>query len=203
MINLLPDQLRTEYRFARLNRRLLRWISAFVLGIVGVGLIAGIGVFYMNQSIASYRQQIETTNRQLAAQNMAGVQKQVSDMSNNLKLALQVLSKEVLFSKLLTQLGTITPPNVILTGLSISQTEGAIDITAQTSGYNDATQLQVNLTDPNNQIFSKADIVNISCPPNPTNTKYPCTASLRALFANNNPFLFISGSPTANKVAKP
>ena len=107
-----------------------------------------------------------------------------------------VLSKEILFSKLLTQLGTITPPNVRLTDLTISQTESAIDITAQTANYESATQLQVNLTDPNNKIFSKADIVSITCSSGATvqDTAHPCTATIRAQFTENNPFLFINAA---------
>jgi hypothetical protein len=126
---------------------------------------------------------------------MPGVQKQVTTISNNLKLVVQVLSKEILFSDLLKQLGTVTPSNVILTDLSISQTQGAIDITALTTNYAAATQLQVNLADPKNQIFSKADIVGINCPSDKLGDQYKCTATLRALFATNNPFLFISNTP--------
>lgn len=114
------------------------------------------------------------------------LKKEVTSVSNNLKLMVTVLSKEILFSKLLAQLGTITPQNVVLTDLSISQTESAIDITAQAANYNAAAQLQANLADKNNQIFSSADIVNITCASGSTattNTAYPCTVNIRALFA--------------------
>lgn len=201
MINLLPSGLKQDYRYARRNRRVMHWIVGFGLGIAGMAVITGAGLFYMNHSIDSYTKQVATSNAQLQSQNLSGLQKQVTDISNNLKLVVQVLSKEVLFSKLLSRLGSVTPSNVILTNLAISQTEGAIDITAQTGSYNAATQLQVNLSDPNNQIFSKADIVSITCSSNATNAKYPCTATLRALFATNNPFLFISNSGTGK--AKP
>lgn len=194
MINLLPPAIKQEYRFARRNRHLLHWATGFAAAIAGLALITGAGLFYLNNTANTYSQQTDSMNRQLQSQNLAGTQKQVTDISNNLKLSVQVLSKEVLFSKLFTQLGSITPPNVVLTGLAISQTQGAIDITAQTSNYNAATQLQANLADPTNQIFSKADIVSISCTDSTTASAYPCTATLRALFATDNPFLFISNS---------
>jgi hypothetical protein len=140
----------------------------------------------------------------LAEDNHAGVKKQVTNISNNLKLMVTVLSKQVLFSEMLTQLGAITPSKVILTNLSISQTESAIDITAQAADYNAATQLHANLIDPNNKIFSKADIVSISCASDTTsdkaNSAYPCTVSIRALQAEDNPFLFINDT---NKKATP
>ncbi len=194
MINLLPPEFKQDYRYARHNRRLVRWSLAFVLAIVGVAVITGSGLLLMQNSIGTYNKRIDGVQSQLTSQNSTGVQKQVSDISNNLKLMVQVLSKEILFSKLLARLGTTTPSNVILTNLSISQTQSAIDITAQTSSYNAATQLQINLADPGNQIFSKADIVSISCVTGTaaTNTDYPCTASIRAQFTSNNPFLFIN-----------
>lgn len=199
MINLLPPELKQEYRYARYNRQLARWAFAFVLAIAGVAGITGSGLLAMNNSSDSYRTQIASDQSQLAKEDAAGIQQQVTDVSDNLKLMVDVLSKEILFSKLLNRLGSVTPPNVILTNLSISQAESAVDITAQTTDYNAATQLQVNLADPTNQVFSKADLVAISCATgsNIAYPKYPCTASLRAQFINNNPFLFINSKSQA------
>lgn len=194
MINLLPPEIKQNFKFARKNRQLVRWICAFLMVIFGVAIITSIGLFFMNNSADSYRLKIARAQSLLASQNSAEIQHQVTDISNNLNLMVKVLSKEILFSQLLKQLGTITPSNVVLTNLSISQTASAIDIIAQTASYNAATQLQVNLADPNNQIFSKADIVDINCT-NSTqavNPRYPCTATIRALFTSSNPFLFIN-----------
>lgn len=194
MINLLPPELKQDYRYGRRNRRLVHWAAAFLIAALGVAVITATGLFIMNNSIDAYKTRIADVQGQLASQNSTATEKQVADISNNLKLMVKVLSKEILFSKLLRQLGSITPSNVILTNLSISQTESAVDITAQTGSYNAATQLQVNLAAPSNQIFSKADIVNISCATGAavTNAGYPCTATIRAQFTNNNPFLFIN-----------
>jgi len=194
MINLLPPELKQDYRYARQNHRLLHWLAAFLVAIGGVAIITGAGLFIMSNSIDSYKTRIANTQGQLASQHYSDVQKQVTNISNNLKLMVQVLSKEILFSKLLARLGQVTPPGAILTNLSISQTESAIDITAQTTNYNAATQLQVNLAAPTNQIFSKADLVNITCQTSTpaANPAYPCTATIRAQLTDNNPFLFIN-----------
>jgi len=195
MINLLPPEVKQDYRYARRNRRLVQWSLALFGVIVGVGLITGTGLFVMNTSANTYREHIATTQKKLASDNVAEVQKQVTTISGDLKLMLAVLSKEILFSKLLERLGTLTPSDVVLTNLTISQTVSAIDVTAQTASYSAATQLQVNLSDPTNQLFSKADIVSITCASGnaATNTKYPCVATIRAQFTQNNPFLFING----------
>lgn len=198
MINFLPPELKDSYRYAHRNVSLLRWAIMFGIGFVGLVIISGAGLFYMQSQTAAYTKQINDANTALAKQNVGTVQRQVTDISNNLKLVVQVLSREVLFSKLLTRLGAVIPSNAILTNLSIAQTTGGIDITAKTTNYQAATQLQVNLADPKNKIFSKADIISINCNDPDANAKYPCTVSIRALFSNTNPFLFINAGKSGS-----
>lgn len=199
MINLLPPDIKEGYRYARHNRVLLRWVMACAFSLAGAALLLGGGYLYLSQSIRSSNKQIADSQQQLKSQNLDSVQKQVTDISNNLKLTVQVLSKEILFSKLLKQLATVTPDNTILTNLTIAQTQGGVEITAQTGDYGAATQLQLNLADPKNQIFTKADIESIHCNGGPGSGQYPCTVSIRALFGTNNPFLFINDQKGTTK----
>jgi hypothetical protein len=195
MINLLPPEVKQGYHYAHHNLRLVRWVVMFGVGLVGLVIIATFGIIYMQRTTDTYTKQIDAANVSLQKQNLASTQMKVTEISNNLKLVVQVLSREVLFSQLLTRLGTVIPPNTILTNLSIVQTTGGIDISAKTADYQAATQLQVNLADPKNKIFNKADIVSINCTDTTTSnqdTKYPCTVVLRALFSSDNPFLFIN-----------
>ncbi|HEY4160515.1 MAG TPA: hypothetical protein VGM08_00455 [Candidatus Saccharimonadales bacterium] len=191
MINLLPTELKETYRYGRRNRALTHWMIIIVLCTAGGAALTAGGYLYLNNSINSTHKQVADSQQQLRSLNQAGVQKQVTTISNNLKLATQVLSKEILFSKLLKQLAAVTPNNAILTGLTITQTQGGVELTAETTDYTVATQLQVNLADPKNQIFSQADIDNITCSAGTSaNSNYPCTVTIRALFNTNNPFLF-------------
>lgn len=192
MINLLPSETKQEYRYARRNRRLVKWASLFVLATIGVVVLTAGGLVVMNRSVNKYTADIAAAKAELDDQDAAETQAQITTISNNLKLMANVLSKEVLFSELLTQLAAITPPSVALTNLSISQTAGAIDITARAKSYDAAAQLQANFTDPANKIFAKADIVSISCTNEAAKAGYPCTITVKALFAADNPFLFIN-----------
>lgn len=191
MINLLPTELKDGYRYARRNHYLLRWIFALSLGLVGATALVGAGYFYLHQTTKHYESKIAVTEADLKAKNFTQVQKEVTDISNNVKLAKQVLSKQVLFSELLKQLGTLMPKDTRLTGLSISQTTGAIDISAKARSYTAATQVQVNLTAADNKVFSKADLVGINCGTAAPGDDYDCTVTLRALFAANSPFMLI------------
>jgi len=192
VINLLPPELKETYTYGRRNRALARWLVTMVFCLVGAALLTAGGYLYLNQSISSTTQQVADANKQLQSENQGSVQTQVTDISNNLKLAVQVLSKEILFSKLLKQLAAVTPSGAILTNLSISATQGGLDMTAETTNYTTAAQLQVNLADPKNQIFSQADIEGINCSGQTGSPNYPCAVTIRTLFANNNPFLFIN-----------
>ncbi|QQS20068.1 hypothetical protein IPL85_01260 [Candidatus Saccharibacteria bacterium] len=189
MINLLPPQIKQAYRFGRINRHLTRWITALALGIVGAVLITAVGYMYLSQETTNYKKQVATTQSRLAEQNFTGLQEEVRNISNNLNLVVDVLSKQILFSELLTQIATLLPSETNLSALSISQVQGAIDITAAAKTYEAAAQIQVNLADPKNGVFSKADIISINCS---GTTGYPCTVSIRALFASNSSYMLIN-----------
>ncbi len=192
MINLLPPQMKEDYGYARRNNSLLRMLFAFGVGLAGLVVIAAAGMLYLHQSANSYSRQASQIEESLQEQKQTETEKQVQDISGSLKLAVQVLSKEVLFSQLLKQLAVVTPNNVNLTGINISEFGGGIDVSAQALDYEAATQLQINLADPENKIFAKADIVNIACTSGDTTQRYPCTVTVRALFAADNPFLFVN-----------
>lgn len=192
MINLLPPETRQSYSYARRNKILLRWVIATAACLVVACLLVAGGYIYLMQTSNDTKQQIAQTNTKLQQQHIDRIEKQVNTISNNLGLAVQVLSHEILFSKLLAQLGTATPKDAILTNLTITQAQAGVQITAQTTSYDAATQLQANLADPTNKLFAKADLISINCGTNTTNTRYPCTANIQALFAPNNPFLFIN-----------
>lgn len=209
MINLLPPDIKQSYRFARRNTKLVNWVIVASFALVGLAAISVGGIWYLKQAVKPYDDQIVAAETNLKQQDQAGTEKQVKDISDNLKLVIQVLSQEILFSQLLKQLAVIIPSNATLSSFSVSQTIGALDITANTTDYNAATQLQVNLADPANKIFSKADIVSINCTADNASTggsgvpteqsKYPCKVTLRALFTTNNPFLFISNTTAKTK----
>ena len=193
MINLLPPAIKSDYGYARHNVVLIRWVVICALALIGLAAIGTGGFVYMQQLSTDYQKQIDTKQQSLQEQKLNETKKQAKAISDNLKLAVEVLGKEVLFSDLLQQLAKVTPANTSLSNLNINQTTGALDITASTTSNDTATQLQVNLEDPANKIFSKADIVNIVCNSSTDNKqRYPCTVTIHALFAPNNPFLFIN-----------
>jgi hypothetical protein len=195
MINLLPPETKQSYRYAERNVSLMNWVIAGVLSLVGVGIIGTYGWLSMRQSILSSKQQASSIQTNLQNGGLTQTNKRITEISGSFKLVEKVLSQEILFSKLLKQMATALPAGSNLTALNINQISGGsgLDVTANATNYTVATQVQVNLADPDNQIFAKADILNITCDVNAaTDPDRPCKITLRAQFANNNPFLFIN-----------
>jgi Tfp pilus assembly protein PilN len=197
MINLLPPAVQQDITYARRNKKLLRWCVAMVVAICGLLTIVIAGQLYLNKAAADYSSQIELSTAQLKAQKLDDTQKRVSEFSSNLQLAVQVLSKQVLYSKFLKQLGAAIPQGALLTDLRISKLEGGIDLQFNTTSEQTATAVQRSLEDPNNKIFEKADILSVTCPKSSLDPKYPCRVSIRALFSKSNSFLITNSLPAS------
>lgn len=191
MINLLPPDVRSDTMYARRNVVLVHWVIACSIALLGIGLIVGAGFVYLDQASKTHAKRAEAARASLQSQKVDETQKQIEEISNNTKLATQVLSKEILFSKLLRQLGASLPANTTLQQLQIDKIQGGLALKAAAKDIDSATQLQVNLQDPNNKIFDKADIESINCSAAPDNP-YPCNVQIKALFAKNNPYLYIT-----------
>ena len=204
MINLLPPEVKSTYSFARRNVTLRKWLIACIVALIGLGGLATLGLLSLRQSSVQFKKENIAASQVLESERYGQTQQRVQDISNSFKLVVRVLSQQVLFSELLKQIATTIPDNANLTGLNITQTQGGIDISAEAIDYKTATQVQVNLNDPANKIFSKADIVTVGCgsgtssesSESETSSRYPCRVTVRALFAPNNPYLFINSKGT-------
>jgi Tfp pilus assembly protein PilN len=192
MINLLPPELKDQYIYGRRNTVLRRWALAMGFGIAGVAVVTFTGLFFMEKSIVTYRGQVNATSQHLADENLEKTREHSKQVSADIKLATDVLSKEILFSKLLTQIAKVIPPRTSLTDLNISSDQTGLEIKALAADYLSAAQLQVNLQDPANPIFAKADIQTITCGGQSADPKYQCTVTIKALFKQNNQFLYLN-----------
>lgn len=195
MINLLPPAEKDAIMFARYNTQLRRWIAGAIAGLAGVVLVVFGGNMLLQQDIDAYEQSVTASKDRLAQQDQSGTLQQVKGIQDSFKLVVDVLSREVLFSKLLPRVGQVMPPGTVLEGLSLNteSEQTAFDITAQARDFTSGSQIQVNLTDPENKLFQSADLVNVSCPSQQEDPSlYPCSVSMRVLPAEENQFLLIN-----------
>jgi len=195
MINLLPTDYGASLRSSHLNTIARRWLVATLLACSGLVLILAVGWVYINQQNKNLTHNIDTVNQQLQAQDLAGTQKKAKDITNNIRIINQVLSREILFSGLITQIGSTMPPGTVLSGLTLSKIDGGLDLSASARDYTSAAQIAVNLSDSKNKIFDKVDIVNINCS-SISGITYPCSATFRTLFnkSTKSQFLNVPGA---------
>lgn len=194
MINLLPSDLKNSLTFAHHNTKLVKVIIGLSIGIAGIVIIIIAGLFYLHQETNSYKTSNKEAETVLKQQKETETIARVQDISSSLKLVVNVLSQEVLFSKLLRQVGSLMPANTALKDLRLSsQLDGGIELTAVAKDYNSATQIQVNLEQRPDTIFEKTDLVNITCKSGQdTDPAYPCQASLTAVFSKDNDFTLLN-----------
>lgn len=198
MINLLPPAYKKNLYYSRRNRTLLNWVFALSASLILILLIIGFGWLYLDQSVKNSAKSADEATKALKAQDVDSTIAKVDEISSNTKLVLQVLSKEVLFSKLLKQLGASLPPGTALESIQIEDLRGGLTIRALAKDFNSASQIQVNLQDPKNKIFKQADIDSINCvdntDPEQAQSIYPCKVQLKALFADNNEYVYIGAN---------
>lgn len=199
MINLLPSDYKESIVYARRNWFLRKWIIVLVVSLFGIMVIVGAGNLFMGRSINHQTEAKEAAKKELDAQNINKTKRQLTEVSNNTNLVIKVLSKEVLFSKLIRELGASLPSNTALEEIKIENLDGGITLKALASDINAGSQLQINLSDPSNKIFAKVDIESINCDES-SKKIYPCSVQLKALFSGNNSFTYL---PSAKQGKKP
>jgi len=192
MINLLPPRHTAAIRYARQNTVLRTWLIGAVAAIGILLVILASGWLYMDSQSKNLGRNISVTQQQLKAQNLEQVQKDAKEITSDIRIINQVLRQEIHFSDLIQTIGRIMPPGTVLGSLSLSnKVSGALDLSANATNYTSAAQIAVNLSDPKNTLFSKVDIVSISCSTTDTQT-YKCTAILKALFSKTAQTKFMS-----------
>lgn len=195
MINLLPAEYHAGLRSAHLNSSLRRWIAVALLATGGLVLIMFVGWIYIDQQNRNLSRNINLSSQQLAAEDLAGTQAKAKAITTNIKIINQVLSREIRFSDLIKQIGSVMPPGTVLSSLTLSKVDGALDLSASARDSTSAAQIAVNLSDPKNKIFDKVDIVSVNCSA-AVGGPYPCTATFKALFSTSTKsrFLNVPGS---------
>lgn len=186
MINLMPPDKKQAIIYARRNDHLVKWVIGVILAFLLLVVLISGGLFYLHQDSNRNLKQAEQINQELEDKKQEEIIARVNELSGNLKLTVDVLSSEVLFSKLLTEIGNVMPPGTVLSSLTLnSELAGGLDLEIQSVSYESGVQAQLNLVDEKNGIFEKADISSVQCGSSEP-TVYPCSSSIRVLFSDNN-----------------
>ena len=190
MINMLPGDYVDVIRHSKNNDRLLRWLLAILAAIAGMLIILASGWLYLDHQTNLLTTDVAEGRKKLDEQNLAGVRKDADQISKDIKTINQVLGREIRFSDLIQEIGKAMPPGTILGGLTLTKADGSVDLTASAKDYTSGAQIALNLSDPKNNLFSRADIVSLNC--TSSDTSYKCGVSLKALFSKNSQNRFLN-----------
>jgi hypothetical protein len=195
MINLLPPKHSESIRFARQNTVLIKWLIGMAIATLILPIIMISGWFYINQQTKNVQKTINLNNQQLKAQNLVDVQKDAKEITGDITVINKILSQEIKFSELIKAIGDIMPTGTELGTLSLSnKVSGGIDIVAKAQYGSSVPLIVANLTDPQNKLFEKADVVSVTCETSLTKP-LPCTVNLRAVFSKDAQTRFLSFPP--------
>lgn len=192
MINLLPPDIKSMRLYGRRNITLLRWSSFCLAAMVGLTVIVAGGYIYITQAEKSAEKSKAQTEESIKLAKLDDVEKQYASFSSNLKTVTQILSKQVLFSDLIQKIGSVIPSGVTLNGVSLTDTDNALNLDFKVANPGLAATLQVNLEDQKNELFEKADLLNVACSPDATTKLQVCTVQVRALYRKDAKFLFLN-----------
>lgn len=159
MINLLPPARLLNMRIARNNVILRRYLELALLSMAIVA-IAVIGAYYFLESQQNNSEQTASLARQ-KAEVLAPVQKQAEELSVTINTISGLLSRNMKFSEMLTQIGGVMPSGSVLTGLqfSLQDLKSPLVVSAQVENEERAAVLRNNLA--NSALFKSAEIKSI------------------------------------------
>lgn len=198
MINLMPDYMREEVGFARRNYVLVKWLMAITVVIIGVGCMTVFGQYYIGRNAKTLEAAAEITQERISAQNLQATQTDIQSLSNNFTAVTQLLKRQLLFSRMFVKIGSIVPSGAILRDITLSTTtSAAIDLNVIAINRDAATQAFVNISDPANGLFDKADLLSVSCSTvsaesSDLTSKYPCSAMIKVVIKTDSSFYFLN-----------
>ncbi len=175
MINLLPPGRVLNIRLARSNTILRRYIELIIVG--SLVLLAAILVarYFFGVQNDNIQRTVDLNNAKIAS--LQPVQKQAEELSATVNTISGLLSRNVKFSDMLTQIGGIMPPGSVLTGLkfSLEDVEAPLVVSAQVDNEQKAAVLRNNLAA--SSLFEKAELKNITKIEDETSTTTPTNPS--------------------------
>ena len=118
MINLMPDQAKKEIRSARVNVILVRYMTIILLAFGFLVLLLAGSYFILMQTKQSQQQLIEANAAK--ADVYSSTKAQVDALSSSLSEAKSILDQEILYSKVLVNIGQQMPPGTVIDKISLN-----------------------------------------------------------------------------------
>jgi Tfp pilus assembly protein PilN len=222
MINLIPDEIRINNRFALRNVRLIRYTGVALLTMAVIVAITGLSILNMSRTENNLQKQSADQKQNLASYKP--VQDKSKQLSDEISTINTLLNRQIKFSELLPNIAKLMPPGAVLRQLDFTTSDILAGSTASSTTSTNSSGLkpfiiQASVKDrtvastllenikTSNSIFTDADIVSVNQSTKGTSTdanalpsigsKYPFDVTINAYLKKIDP----SKAPTTNQAA--
>ena len=159
MINLLPPKRLINIRIARSNTVIRRYIELVLLSIAVIAVAVAASYYFLNNQQRDVQKTVDLNHQKVA--QLEPVQGEAEELSATVNTISGLLSRNVKFSDMLTQIGSLMPSGTVLTGIqfSIEDLKSPLVVSAQVESEERAAVLRNNLAD--SPLFKEAIIKSI------------------------------------------
>ncbi len=160
MINLLPPKRVLNIKTARNNTVLKRYIELTIFSMILIIIATVLAFILFTNERDNIQETVDIDQQKIA--KLEPVQKQAEELSATVNTISGLLSRNIKFSDMLTQIGGVMPSGSVLTGLqfSIEDIKSPLVVSAQVDSEQKAAVLRNNLA--SSDLFEKAEIQSIS-----------------------------------------
>lgn len=160
MINLLPPADKRQIQAGRSNALLLRYNILIIAAVAFLMAAIGVVYVYLGNTKLSAEQVIKDNQAKVA--DFADTEKKANEFKSNLTVAKQILSKEVVYTKVILEISALLPKGVVLDSLNLdAKTFGTpVTLNAHAKTVDDAIALKTAFQ--NSPLFSNVNFQSIS-----------------------------------------
>jgi Tfp pilus assembly protein PilN len=121
MINLIPDAIRINNRYALRNVRLIRYTLVALLTMASIAAITGLSIINMSRSEKTLQKKSDEQYQKLAAYKP--VQDKSKELSDEITTINSLLGRQIKFSELLPNIAKLMPPGAVLRELDFTTSD--------------------------------------------------------------------------------
>jgi hypothetical protein len=178
MINLLSPIDKKELHAARRNTVWSRYTFLVLALLVGVNIILGFSIFYIQSQARMYQDKI-TANQELSNRQYSGTKLKAETFRKDLATAKTILEGETNYSKVILDITHTVPAGCVMSSLTLSSTSFDIPQSLSFNCKNSADILRLKTTlEKNTATFDKVNIVSTSINSTVAGNLYPISINM-------------------------
>ncbi len=180
MINLLPDDYKSEVRAARTNVLLIRYISILIVAIAVLSGIVVTAYIVLDARKVATQSLLDASNERAA--KYSSIRAEADELRSSLSNAKLILDQKVSYSKLIYEIAASMPNDIVLSTLELdSESIGSsMTIDANAKTVEAASKLRDRLAS-NNAVFSDVKLLTLESGASGGGNEYPVKVSVSVI----------------------